>query len=146
MGSALRTQSYNYVLFWFEAFDVIAGVFGTGLFQVHIAYVRQRAEPGEDIGKFLLFIFCLIGCQGGGKFSDLFDKPHKRGGDASLPVSLFVFFGNETLKFADIHLVSSQFVGAQGISFLVLLYSTFYPLLVRQGSKNISVLKMGKSS
>jgi hypothetical protein len=45
------------VLFRFEALDVIAGVFGAAVFQINIAYVRQCAEPGKDISKFLLFIF-----------------------------------------------------------------------------------------
>ena len=93
--------------FRFEAFDVIAGVFSAGVLQINVAYVRQRAEPGKDISKFLLFIFLVIRCEGGGKFSDLFDKPHKRGGDASLPVSLFVFLRNYPLKFANMHFISS---------------------------------------
>ena len=43
-----------------------AGVFGAGLFQVHIADVCQRTEPGEDVGKLFFSIGLVVGRQSGG--------------------------------------------------------------------------------
>ena len=30
----------TFILFWLKAFDIVAGVFSAGLFQVHTAYIR----------------------------------------------------------------------------------------------------------
>jgi len=90
-------------LFRLEAFDIIAGVFGAGLFQIHITYVGQRTKPGKHVGKFFLFILCIFRDKRGSKFSYLFNKPHKCGWNASFLVSLFVFFRDYLLKFINIH-------------------------------------------
>jgi len=98
----------RYTLFRFEAFDATAGVFTASFFQVDIAYICERAEPGKDIGKFFLFIFLVIRDKGGSKLSDFFNKPHKGGRNSSLLVSLFVFPGDYALKFANMHFINAQ--------------------------------------
>lgn len=96
------------MLFGFEAFDAFAGVLIASLFQIHIVYIRQGAEPGKNVGKFFLFVVLVVRSQGGGKLTDFFNKPHKGGRNSPLPVPLSVFFGNYTLKFANMHFVRAQ--------------------------------------
>ncbi|MHC4507634.1 MAG: hypothetical protein ACYTAO_01575 [Planctomycetota bacterium] len=91
------------VLFGFETSYTFAGVFGACLFHIHVAYVGQCAKPGENIGKFFLFVILILGRQGRSKLADFFNKPHKRRWNTSFPVSLLIFLRDQTLKFTDMH-------------------------------------------
>jgi len=59
-GGSIVVGLIGELLLRLEAFDFFAGVFCAGLFQVYIAYIRQRTEPGEDIGEFLFFVLMVV--------------------------------------------------------------------------------------
>jgi len=101
------------VLFWLEAFYVLACIFLAGFFEVDVVNVCEGAEPCEDVGEFLLGVLVVFRDQGCGKLPDLLDEPHEGFWGASLAVAFFVFRGDQFLEFANVHLLGADMPGAE---------------------------------